>query len=231
MSEAAIDRVARSKQDAKATYDRLSRWYDVLAGSSERGFLNACLAMLEIREGEAVLEIGPGTGHGLVSLAGSVGDMGRVYGLDLSQGMLAVAWRRFLQTGLLDRVELQRGDAAHLPFAARCFDAVLMAFTLELFDTPEIPQVLGECWRVLRHNGRIGVVALSKADRTGFATRLYEWAHRRFPRYIDCRPIHLQDALRESAFETTDMTIMSMWGLPVSIATARKAASESPTSA
>ena len=61
-----------------------------------------------------------------------------------------------------------------MPFANDSMDGVFMSFTLELFDTPEIPQVLGECNRVLRPAGRLAVVGMSKGDAHGAIFHIYE---------------------------------------------------------
>ena len=218
-----ISRVRRSREEARASYDRMSRWYDVLAGASERRYLEQGLCALRAREGEAVLEVGFGTGHGLVALARSVGHAGLVYGVDLSAGMIRVARSRAERAGCVERVRLVHGDGARLPFAEGSFDALLMAFTLELFDTPEIPAVLGECRRVLRCGGRICAVALAKKD--GPLVRLYEWAHRRFPSYVDCRPILAREALQDAGFQVLKVREGAMWGLPVEVVLARKTSS------
>jgi ubiquinone/menaquinone biosynthesis C-methylase UbiE len=210
-----ITHVERSKESAKAAYDRLSKWYDLLAGGSEKKFADIGLKKLDVKAGEKTLEIGFGTGSSLVSLVGLVGRTGKVYGIDLSTGMFQVAQSKLKKHGMISRVELQCADAVHLPYPGNFFDAVFMSFVLELFDTPEVPLVLQECKRVLRDNGRIGVVALSKQKK--LSVRLYEWFHMHFPAYVDCRPIYAREMIENAGFQIMDVTETVMWGLPVEI--------------
>src|SRR5512135_1978086 len=149
-----ISRVLRSVDEARASYDRLSKWYDAIAGS-ERHFVDAGLDQLAPAHAEKVLEVGFGTGHALVRLARAVGPAGTVYGIDVSEGMRSMARRRIERAGLSSRIHLTTGNASILPFGSGCLDAIFMSFTLELFDSPEIPVVLRECGRVLHPAGRI----------------------------------------------------------------------------
>ena len=96
-----------------------------------------------------------------------------------------------------------------------------MSFTLELFDTPEIPRVLAECKRVLRPGGRLAVVAISKEGKQGFLIRAFEWTHRHFPNLMDCRPIYVRRAIEEADFVIRNATIDHMW-VPVEIVLAEK---------
>jgi ubiquinone/menaquinone biosynthesis C-methylase UbiE len=217
-----ISRVTRSRKEAKAFYNKISRWYDILAGTSEKKCWEVCLQKLHVQEGDQVLEIGFGTGSCLMNLAELVGPHGRVFGIDISDAMCEVAQEKLKIAGFNDRTDLRCGDAIHLPFDDNVFDAVMMNFTLELFDTPDIPILLSECHRVLRNKGRIGVVSLSKKQDAQMMMRIYEWAHRWFPRLVDCRPIFVEEAVYAAGFQPEDATNLSLWGLPVKVVVATK---------
>ncbi len=211
-----IQRVFQSRAETKAFYDKISHVYDLLAEHSEGPIRRAGLEKLDARPGEKVLEIGFGTGHSLVSLAQSVGPTGQVYGVDLSERMRDLARDNLQKAGLADRVELSCGDGIQLPFAPDALDAIFMSFTLELFDTPEIPRVLAECQRVLRSGGRLVVVAVSKEGEGGVIVELYEWSHRHFPNLVDCRPIFVRKSVEAAGFRIASADKKSMW-VPVEI--------------
>jgi ubiquinone/menaquinone biosynthesis C-methylase UbiE len=221
MRDESILPVLRSKRSG-ASYDRMSRWYDRIAGSTEKKYQKFGLLMLDVTEGEKVLEIGCGTGNSLISLARIIGVTGKIIGMDISEGMLVIAGRKLEQTAISSQVGLCRGDGTKLSFASNSFDAIFMSFALELFDTPEIPVVLRECRRVARSEGRICVVALSKEKRR-WSVALYEWFHRVIHDIVDCRPIFVSKALDEAGFQICNGSVTFMWGLPVEIVLARKA--------
>jgi ubiquinone/menaquinone biosynthesis C-methylase UbiE len=216
-----ISRVLRSKEDARASYDKLSRWYDMLAGSELRLTL-AGVKALKPSAGERILEIGYGTGHAMVALAQAVGSSGRIFGMDISDGMRRVAEWRIQRSGLSSRIQLSTGDAASSHFASGSMDAVFMCFTLELFDTPEIPLVLKECRRLLASEGRICVVSMAKPVRADWILKAYEWMHLHFPKVADCRPIFVNASLKSAGFHVVSCTRWKNWGLPVDICLANK---------
>ena len=207
-----------TRAQTSANYDRLSRWYDLLSGGAERALREAGLRELAVREGERVLEIGAGTGAALVELARAASPAGLALGIDLSPGMCRIAG---LRIGRPLRAAIACGDATRLPVAQNALDAAFMGFALELFDERDMHAVLTECRRVLRPGGRLCVVAMAEPARPTAMTRLYAWAHRRFPTAVDCRPITVSQVLAQGGFRVERLTRRSAWGLPVEIALAR----------
>lgn len=202
----------------KSFYDRISHSYDMIADSNEHVAREKGLAALAISEGESVLEIGYGTGHSLVALAQSVGDSGKVYGVDISDGMQKVSEKRVSEAGLSDRVELQVADTPPLPFADDTFDVVSMSFTLELFPLDTIPEMLKEIRRVLKPGGRLGVVSMAlpkEGDKDSFLEKTYKWMHQHFPHIVDCQPINAVGFLKDAGFEIKVEETLEIWTMPV----------------
>lgn len=208
------EEILRVKGDIKATYAKLSKIYATVEGRFERRLRERGLELLDIQEGEAVLEVGFGTGYSLVEIARSVGKNGQACGIDLTPEMVELARKRLQKEGLAEGVELYEGDAREMPFQDNRFDGVYMASTLELFDTPDIPRVLAEVKRVLKPTGKLILISMTKQgyERSG-VLRFYEWIHRTFPRYASCRPIYVEDSAREAGFEVVKSEDMMIAGL------------------
>jgi demethylmenaquinone methyltransferase/2-methoxy-6-polyprenyl-1,4-benzoquinol methylase len=202
---------------ARRTYDALSPWYDLLAAGQENGLRMAALQALALQPGEHVLELGFGTGAALVAMAGAVGQTGRVWGVDISPGMVRVARRRLRRMRTTPHVSLVCGDGLRLPLRAASLDALFLSFTLELLEASEIPVALDECRRVLRRGGRVGVVCLSSESGSSSVNSLYTWAHERWPQVLDCRPIRPCEWLTAGGFSILTHRAMSLWGLGVEI--------------
>jgi SAM-dependent methyltransferase len=99
--------------------------------------------------GQAVLDVACGTGVVARTAADRMGGRGRVVGLDLNEGMLAVARR------LRPELEWRQGDAAELPFDAGSFDVVLCQSALMFF--PDRVGALREMARVATAGGTVGL--------------------------------------------------------------------------
>jgi len=203
-----------TREQTRDNYDRLSKWYDLFAGSEKR-FTDLGLWMLNVQVGEKILEIGCGTGHALLGLARNTGTPGFVVGMDLSRGMLNVAGKQMSAKFPKKPITLVEGDAVHIPFEEGSFDIIFLSFILELFSESEMNGLLEECARVLKIHGRMGVVSLAKQEKT--AVHIYEWFHKQFPVLVECRPIFVQSIVKKAGFTLQQSAFKTMWGLPVEI--------------
>ncbi len=209
--EPGVLRIFQSKGETKAYYNKIAKVYDLLAERSEQPMREKGLQKLAPRPGEHILEVGFGTGHSLVELARAVGPTGKIFGVDISEEMVTLTSELLQREGLSDRVELICGDAETLPYDDNSLDGVFTSFTFELFDTPEIPQVLAEWKRVLKPRGRLVVVALSKEGKQGITMKAYEWTHKHFPNLMDCRPVFVRRAIEAAGFEIRQVDLEHMW--------------------
>ena len=203
-------------------YDRLSPFYERLTHYFEGPARDMGLGLLAPAAGERLLEIGPGSGGLLPRLAAGVGQTGAVHALDLSAGMLAACQQRCRTNPLGTRIHLCRGDGRHLPYTAHHFDGLYLSFTLELFTASTMPRLLAECRRVLRPDGRLVAVTLDRPDPSPLSVRLYTSLHRRWPQYLDCRPIRSLPLLTVAGFRPVHVQTTAVGGLPVAIVLVRR---------
>jgi SAM-dependent methyltransferase len=111
------------------------------------------LDLARLRAGERVLDIACGTGVVSRLAARRVTPGGTVTGLDLNEGMLAVARRLLLPPGLA--IDWRQGSALALPAADGTFDVALCQQGLQFF--PDRLKALGEMRRVLTPTGRVAL--------------------------------------------------------------------------
>ncbi|MFO7792256.1 MAG: methyltransferase domain-containing protein [Candidatus Saliniplasma sp.] len=194
-----IKRVNRDRREAKKHYDKISWFYGYFEGIFEKKYRDMGIELLDLGIGESILEIGFGTGEALMKMGREVKSEGTVIGLDISTEMAAVSKAKLDRERDIKNVYLVCGDALNLPFKEDHFDKILFSFTLELFDTPEIKRVLTEIRRVLKSDGRLGIITLFKDD--NIFVDIYEFLHDIFPKIIDCRPIVPERVLEDAGFK------------------------------
>jgi demethylmenaquinone methyltransferase/2-methoxy-6-polyprenyl-1,4-benzoquinol methylase len=128
------------------TYDRYARMLSFGQDTRWRRFL---VSRIDAGPGATVLDVATGTGAVALELIRRKGCS--VVGLDQSAEMLVEARRR-----TRGRVELVEGDAEHLPFPERSFDALTFTYLLRYVDDPAA--ALRELARVVRPGGTIAAL-------------------------------------------------------------------------
>ena len=129
-----------------------------------------------IAAGQRVLDVACGTGVLTLEAARRVGPTGAVVGLDLNEGMLAVARCKAPQ------LEWRQGRAEALPFETGTFDAVTSQFALMFFE--DRPAALAEMRRVLRPGGRLAVAVWDAVEHSPGYAALIALLERLFGRRV-----------------------------------------------
>jgi ubiquinone/menaquinone biosynthesis C-methylase UbiE len=111
-------------------------------------------ALLGIRPGERVLEIGPGTGLQALHVAGLLGGEGRLDIIDIQEQMLDHVMSRAQAAGITS-ITAAKADARQLPFPSATFDAAYLVTVLG--EIPDPAATVRELRRVLKPAGRLVV--------------------------------------------------------------------------
>ncbi len=111
-------------------------------------------ALAELLPGETVLDLGSGGGIDVLLSAKRVGPEGFVYGLDMTDEMLALAEHNRQEAGI-DNVRFLKGTIEEIPLPENSVDVIISNCVINLSGDKDA--VLREAHRVLRPGGRFAV--------------------------------------------------------------------------
>jgi ubiquinone/menaquinone biosynthesis C-methylase UbiE len=145
--------------------------------------------LAQLNEGETVLDLGSGGGIDVLLSAKRVGATGRVYGLDMTDDMLALANENRKKAGA-ENVEFLKGEIENIPLPDNSVDVIISNCVINL--SADKGRVLSEAFRVLRPGGRLAVSDVIRRGHT-----LPEAIARNIELWIGC----VAGALEESEYK------------------------------
>ncbi len=207
----------RSGEEIEAIYDRWAFVYDTFTWLTEGRSLRRALDLLEIRDGESLLEIAVGTG---VAFRDAIlkNPSGTNVGIDLTEAMLKRARKKAARTGVAH--ELLIADARALSFSDASFDVVMSFNMLGLIPESEIAAILREMFRVLRPGGRASFVTMRRPEKK-IAEAFYDVVVIRLGGWRD---IDIAPFVRAVGFEIAEKCVVTQRGVPSEVLLAKKPA-------
>jgi ubiquinone/menaquinone biosynthesis C-methylase UbiE len=210
---------ALTKNDVKSVYAKLAPFYDFFGTLFESRARRRCFELADVRDGDAVLEVGVGTGLMFAKVVQS-NPSGRNEGVDLTPEMLVRAGKRLEKLGA-SNYRLAIADAYSLPYPDNTFDVLLNNFMFDLLPESDFNKVLLEFKRVLRPGGRLAMANMTKG--THWYHSLPEWIYRVSPRLMGgCRGISLDGAVKDAGFSLARREVISEVALLTEIILAAK---------
>ncbi|MDP9135760.1 MAG: ubiquinone/menaquinone biosynthesis methyltransferase [Actinomycetota bacterium] len=165
------------EQQVEAMFDRVARYYDLINSVMSAGLHHAWRAraadIAKVGPGDRVLDVAAGTGDLTIELSKRVGPDGEVVGVDISEGMLALAREK------APGIRFEQGSALDLPYADAEFAAATTGFAARNFS--DLSRGLAEMRRVVRPGGRVVVLDFTTPTRPPLSWFFQLWFDRIVP--------------------------------------------------
>ena len=150
------------KEQVAEMFDNISHRYDFLNHLLSLGidvlWRKRAIKLLQDDAPKTILDVATGTGD--FAFEALKLNPEKIYGIDISKGMLAKGVEKVNAKALGDLIELKYGDSAEIPFDDNTFDAITVAFGVRNFENLE--NGLTEMKRVLKPEGKVVILEFSK---------------------------------------------------------------------
>lgn len=206
----------------QSAYNLWSWFYGFTAVPMETKPRRRGLELAAIQPHDTVLEAAVGTGAALVEILKRVDKANVVYGVDLSPRMLEKTRRAAARSGFTN-INLRQGDARSLPFDDNSFDVLFNSYMLDLIPLDDMSLVLNEFRRVLKKDGRLVLVNMSKDHGITLWERFYQATPARLVPYLygGCRPVLMAEHTRAAGFQDVHREFIQNL-IPSEVVTGRK---------
>ena len=150
------------KEQVAEMFDNISAKYDflnhLLSLGIDKLWRKRAVRLLKADSPKIILDIATGTGD-FAFEALSLNPK-KIYGIDISQGMLAKGKEKVKRKNKTELIELMYGDSESIPMKDSSIDAITVAFGVRNFEN--LKKGLSEMKRVLQPNGKVVILEFSK---------------------------------------------------------------------
>lgn len=174
---------SNEKEQSFRMFNRIHKRYDFLnrffSFGQDTVWRKRLRRWLNPGSGQLLLDLAAGTGDVAFSLLKHTepGKITRAFGCDMAFNMLQTAKLKGVKKKMEPRVSFLQGDAGHLPFGDKKFNAVTMAFGIR--NVPDPLHVLKEIRRVLDNEGKALILEFSLPK-----NRVIRWFHLFYLRFV-----------------------------------------------
>ena len=171
-------------QQVERMFDQIAPAYDKLnhrlSWNIDRAWRHKAIGYLKPYAPQTILDIATGTGDFAIEAAETLHPR-QLVGIDISEGMMAIGRQKVRKKGLDNVITFSKDDSMQLTLADEQFDAVTAAFGIRNF--PDLDKGLREMCRVMKKNGHLSIVELTRPQRFPMRQLFWIYAHTVLPSY------------------------------------------------